>query len=331
MNSAEDQVLPTPPRPIASFIAGFDVVTNHIALILFPVVLDLFLWFGPHLRISKLMGGFPLEITPVPGAETPDISTMIRANQEFWRFIGERINLFVGLRTYPVGIPSLMLSTLPIRIPNGSPRMLELQESSLALLLFISIVLVGIIFGTLYYIMVSQAVLSDSIQFSQVVRFWPKMSLHILILTLVWAVVLIGVSIPASCLISMMILGGLSLGPFAVLIFAGLILWALFPLFFSPHGIIVHKYSIWETIKAGIRLSNITLPTTGLFLIILILLSQGLDLLWRVPPEDSWLTILGVAGHGFVTTGLVASSFVYYRDSTQWIQGLKEQLVRSSN
>jgi len=331
MKSTQPQVLPTPPRPIASFIKGFDVVTNHIVLILFPVVVDLFLWLGPHLRVSKLMGEFSLGMSPLPGAEAPEISTMMSANQEVLRTLGERLNLFIGLRTFPVGIPSLMLSTLPIRIPNGSPLMFEIQKGSLALLLFLSIVLVGFILGTFYYIMVSEAVLSDGVQLSKVVRFWPKMSLHIFVLTMIWAVILISVSIPATCLISMMILGGLSLGPFAVLIFGGLILWALFPLFFSPHGIIVHKYSVWETIKAGIRLSNITLPTTGLFLIILILLSQGLDLLWRIPPEDSWLTILGVAGHGFVTTGLVASSFVYYQDATQWIQGLKEQLVDPSS
>jgi hypothetical protein len=45
-----------------------------------------------------------------------------------------------------------------------------------------------------------------------------------------------------------------------------------------------------------------------------------LDLLWGVPTEASWLLLLGILGHAFVTTGLLASSFVYYRDALRWIR-----------
>jgi hypothetical protein len=68
-----------------------------------------------------------------------------------------------------------------------------------------------------------------------------------------------------------------------------------------------------------------TLPTTSLFLLMVLLLSAGLDLLWRVPPDTSWLALIGVLGHAFVTTGLLAASFIYYHEAVEWLQKVFEQ------
>ena len=46
----------------------------------------------------------------------------------------------------------------------------------------------------------------------------------------------------------------------------------------------------------------------------------------KMGPEDSWMTLLGIFGHSFVTTALLASSFVYYRDMTAWLQAVIEKL-----
>jgi hypothetical protein len=57
-----------------------------------------------------------------------------------------------------------------------------------------------------------------------------------------------------------------------------------------------------------------------------ILLGQGLDFLWRTPPETSWWTLIGIAGHAFVSTALLAASFVYYRDVNAWLAAVMEQM-----
>ena len=54
MESTNLKVVLTPPSLIKSLMAGFDAVSNHVSLILFSVLLDLLLWFGPHLRIARL-------------------------------------------------------------------------------------------------------------------------------------------------------------------------------------------------------------------------------------------------------------------------------------
>jgi hypothetical protein len=74
-----------------------------------------------------------------------------------------------------------------------------------------------------------------------------------------------------------------------------------------------------------------TLPTTSLFILSVLVISEGLDLLWRIPPETSWLTLVGVCGHAFITSALLAASFIYYRDADHWTQETLKMLKSQRN
>jgi hypothetical protein len=91
---------------------------------------------------------------------------------------------------------------------------------------------------------------------------------------------------------------------------------------FSPHGIIVSKSNLVTAVKVSASLLRRTLPTTVVFLLAIFLLSKGLDILWLIPSETSWMLLVGIIGHAFVATGLLASSFVYYRDAVRWVHSL---------
>ncbi len=67
-------------------------------------------------------------------------------------------------------------------------------------------------------------------------------------------------------------------------------------------------------------MTRMTLPTTALFLLSIVAISEGLNILWRVPPDNSWLTLIGVSGHAFVASALLAASFIYYRDADTYTQ-----------
>lgn len=45
-----------------------------------------------------------------------------------------------------------------------------------------------------------------------------------------------------------------------------------------------------------------------------------MDVLWNVPAENSWLMLVGIAGHTFITTGLLSATYVYYRDADLWLE-----------
>ena len=93
-----------------------------------------------------------------------------------------------------------------------------------------------------------------------------------------------------------------------------------FPLLFSAHGIYVNHLGALVSVQRSMVMTRMTLPTTALFILSIFAISEGLDILWRVPPENSWLTLVGVGGHAFITSALLAASFIYYRDADIWTQ-----------
>ena len=114
------QALPPPPGIIGSLRAGFDAIAAHIGLILMPLGLDLLLWLGPRLSISKLMQPMLDEMARIaPGSGLPqaDIDSMLA----LYREVLDRLNLLAALRTIPVGVSSLMSGRMPLAISLGHP------------------------------------------------------------------------------------------------------------------------------------------------------------------------------------------------------------------
>ena len=333
MKTTNSQILPAPPHLFRTLVAGFDTVTNHIALILFPMGLDALIWLAPRLRLKGLIETMFSNLIYRSLAMATDVETteILNSAKQIWMQLAERFNLLIFLRSYPVGIPSIMSSILPLEIPFGRPVTIEIISLGSVMALFILLTFLGVIGGTLYFSLVSQAAVLGKIQWRQQLLSWPWMSLQMCLLSLTWIVLIGGVSLPASCAISIAALGGMTLGQCAVLLYGGLLIWIIFPLLFSPHGILINQDKFWHSIKQGVRITRMTLPTTSLFFLSIFLITQGLDFLWRVPPESSWLMVIGIAGHAFVTTGVLAASFVYYERADLWIKSLQDQIKNLPN
>ena len=330
MNTTDPQVLPAPPSLMKALMAGFDAISNHVGLIIFPVVLDLFLWLGPHIQIFSLIRSFFNQAGILQEMQAPETADMMKATRDAWLGLAEHFNLLSLLRSYPVGIPSLMVTRAPVSGPNGGPVVWEASSWLLVIGLWVVLSLIGLLAGSYYFSLVGQAALNHEVQWGLSLQQWPWTALQVILLALFWLALLIGVSIPFSCLLSLAFVAGAGVGGFGFLIFGGLLAWLLFPLVFSPHGIFVYRQKMWASVKEGVRLTRLTLPSTGLFLLIVLLLSEGLDLLWEVPAESSWFSLVGVAGHAFITTGLLAASFVYYRDADRWVHRMLQQAKMSS-
>ncbi len=319
----EREHLPTPPKVLQALQTGFDAITRHISLVLFPLALDLFIWFAPHLRIKHYIERLIVEINALPALTSTEFKDAMQLSQDIWSLIAERFNIFVVIRSYPVGIFSIMSSILPLKNPVGEPVFVEFSSLGIALLLAILLVVVGIVLGGLYFSSVAQAALQDEVRWRKLLHDWPWVSGQALLLTLAWLIIFLCVAVFGGCLISGVTLFSDTMGQAAILFYTTLVTWLLFPLFFSAHGIFVNKESAWRSLLRGVQLTNLTFIKTGLFILSLILLVQGLNALWQIPPEDSWLMLISIAGHAFISTGALAASFVYYRDMAQWAQKMR--------
>jgi hypothetical protein len=314
-------MLPPPPGLLASLMAGFDSVATHIAVILPPVLLDLFLWLGPHLRLKgflqPLIDRLPSLALALPSG-FPDLPTV----QAAWTDIADKFNLFALLRTFPVGTTSLLSFEMSAQTPVGAPVSLDAGSFLGILGWACCLVFLGWIIGALYYYWISRVALKPEAGSLQ------KSLIQAVFLSLIWMGLLFFFGLPALLLLSVLTAISPVLGQ--VVAFAGaiILIWMVMPVFFSVHGIFTLQLDAIRAILSSLRMVRFTLPNTGLFLLAFLILNQGLNFLWNTPPHDSWLMLVGIAGHAFVSTALLASSFIYYRDINAWLKVVFEQLQR---
>jgi hypothetical protein len=139
----------------------------------------------------------------------------------------------------------------------------------------------------------------------------------VLSLILLMAVIVLG--FPAMCLVSSLILFLPGLGTLPFMVIGLALVWIMLPMSFSPHGIFFGGMNASRSIVTSFRLVRSLMAGSGMFLIMVIMLGYGLDTLWSTPGVDSWMLLVGIFGHGFISCGLLASTFIFYRDGLKWL------------
>jgi len=324
----EQAKFPPPPGLVASLARGFDSVANHVALILPPVLLDLFLWLGPRLRIQQFLQPI-INMIPLLPFTTPPAPADLAAFQQRLTDFASHFNLFSVLRTFPVGTPSLLSWSLPGTNAASfrSPANLEAGSFFGVTGWTLLLALVGLLVGCLYYYWVSGAAIQREKEHSLFHAIKQTFAVSLL-----WGGLFLLVGLPAATFVSLVlqVIPASLVGIAAFLVIAVLI-WLALPFFFSPYGIYTSKMNALNAFLSSLHMVRYTLPNTGLFLLAFLIINQGLNLLWNTPSQASWWMLVGIAGHAFVSTALLAASFIYYRDINAWLKTVLEQLQQQAN
>jgi hypothetical protein len=319
----EQSKLPPPPGLISTMVRGFDSVASHVLVIVPPILLDLFLWLGPHLRLKGFLQEFLDQLPTLAKAfpsSIPDLETM----QQAWMLFMNRFNLFMLLRTFPVGITSLLSFEMPVDTPLGNPVSLDAGSFLGIVSWALVLTLVGWSVGALYYHWISGVALKPTPG-----TFWSSLK-QTMLLSIIWLGMLIVFGLPALLLLSVITLFSPLLGQVMYFTGALLLIWLAMPVFFSVHGIFTLQLDAFRSILGSLRMVRFTLPNTGLFLLVFVLINTGLNFLWNTPTFNSWWTLVGIAGHAFISTALLAASFIYYRDINAWLTVVLDQLQKQT-
>ncbi|MDO9088173.1 MAG: hypothetical protein Q7U53_18340 [Anaerolineaceae bacterium] len=325
MNTKIDNQKLAPPRLIPTLLAGFNTVANHIGLILFPLGLDLLIWFGPQLKLEKLLTPIYTQVFQAMIAyNNPDMQQLLETSQSEMGLILGRVNLTSSLSTFPIGIPSLLSSQGISKTPLGAPTIFEMPSIGLIVLITLLFIIIGLMLGSLYLsaIAYSTSNKTEKINLQMIVKKLVKGTGLSILLVIILLVLLI----PVLFTISLFSLFSPVLSQIVLLISTFILIWLLIPLIFSPHGIFTKDMGILQSILHSIKVVRAYLPGTGMFLLAAILIAQGLDLLWVAAPTDSWLTLIGITGHAFIYTALIAASFIYYQKGCEWTEELLEKI-----
>ena len=314
----------SPPKIISSILAGFNAVANNIYLILMPIILDLFLLFGPKLRLKNVLDPYLQQaIKNLYSFSTVEMKDMVDLTREMWSTFLTEFNLFSLLRTYPIGIPSLLAGQSIQSSPVGSSPIIDVNTWGELIVFSILLIMIGIVIGSIYFNEVERNSRGSKRPYSVQVSIWQIIQSYLLTGALF---ILLGVFlIPSSIVVSLIAIFNPIIAQIVLLLTMLIAIWLFIPVFFSPHGIFASQQNALVSIMTSYRLVRSYLPGTGLFMVLILLFSQGLNLIWLIPPSTSWFILVGIAGHSFVSTSLLAASFNYYLLGTNWMKAVIEQ------
>lgn len=305
---------------IQAIKAGMDVISSHLSILLFPLALDALLWFGPRLSVHSIMISIFDQVVTLNAQNNLPVKDLLDNKDEFIEAF-THFNLLAVLRTFPVGVSSLLSGNITITNPLGAQSVVEIgSEGSLIGWLFL-LTFIGWTLGGLYFNWVSVVTGQREMGAN-----FGRAVMQTLFFSLILTGIMFMIGVPAMFFLG--ILGMINPGilQVAVFVLALLSAWIIVPVFFAPHGMYLRGQNAFYSIYASLRMARFTLPTSSMFVLAVFVISQGLNFLWAVPADDSWMRLVGIVGHAFVTTALLAASFIYYRDLNAWLEIVFERL-----
>jgi hypothetical protein len=325
MDVTQTQNLPAPPGIINSIKAGFDIIATHITAILLPLLLNLFLWLGPRLRMDALFDSLKMDVVSI--WKTSGISPEdIQRAMDLYEKTLPRINLFWIFHTIPIGISSLFLPKGISQTPLGDPVIWQVSAASLLGWIFF-LTLFGWIGGGLYFRSVAWlAMANKEAQLLSVSR----AIVQTILISIFWGIFSVMIGVPIFLILAVALQFNTFIANLLVLFLSLASMWVIVPLFFWPHGVFLKHQNVITSILSSVQMMRFTLPTSSMFVLTVFLMTFGLNFLWSIPPENSWMTLVGIFGNSFVATALLAASFVYYRDMNIWLQNVIDRLKLNS-
>jgi hypothetical protein len=313
-----------PPRLIGALLAGFNLVARKAYLLILPMALDLLLWFGPHLKLSTLLGPTIQEMIDTPVASGVDSTPFFDLLHSFQTFVG-RFNLLAWLSVRPLGIPSLMSMVFPVHTPFGNPYSYEIKSIVQAFLGMLLFGLLGLFFASLYYGMVARATANPKENFTFGRTVWEFLQIFSLVVLIL--ILTIAISIPILIFSWLLFLINQAVASIALTVCAFLLLWVIIPFVFTPHGIYAAGQNLFRSLLISWRLVRAFYPGVTLFLLAVLVISELMQRLWIGAPDNSWLMLASIFGNAFISTALLAASFVYYRSAAAWARNPRKDPI----
>ncbi len=298
------------PGVIATITAGFELTTSHPWLIAFPILVDLFFWLGPRLSIEQLV-----ERSQRILATDPGLSGMVEQISE----LSASYNLFTALSVPLIGVPALMSGASPERTPLA-PAIFGLSDATEFIGLLIVLTLGGLLLTAIYLSLIAlvlrkgkDGALSALMKLIAFMKSTAVAWIRLLILGIFLVVTILFIMLPILPLAYMVAL--LSQGLGLMVLMLGIV-FVITYMSMSVPSIIIDRRPVGVSIVHSVRIVRRHLLPTMNLLLLVILIGWGTNLLWHMADTGNWLTLISIAGHGFVSTALVSSIFIFYRDRT---------------
>lgn len=325
---------PAPPIGVIEALAsGFDTVVGCFALMLIPLVLDILLWVGPRFTIQPLAEDLYFQewlpyVMEEPGDQREFLQPLTdilseAASDEDLQYLPSG-----GTLTLMTARAFLLSSRTAEALPfHFIPPVWIIDREADWLGIMVAAFVLGTALTTLQIAMVGQQIQGGRLEMGRLFRSLPLMWLRLVGFGVVMMAMVLFILMPVSILYAMFLIVGQNAASMVMWFGRFIIIWSGTFLFFTIHGIVMNNRGVLRSLWDSIRVVHWNLPATILLLLLIVTLGVGLSMAWLQAPLGSWLALLGIAGNAFVTTGLIAATFVFFQDRYRYWNEIREMLL----
>lgn len=341
---------PTPPvGVIESLTQGFEVVAGHLFLLILPLLLDAALWLGPRVSFAPVIESLteeyyhafwqPLAVTTDPEIEQ---SWDDFVNLFAYALGGKHVQYFpfspflnlpmLSMPDLPaipmIGVPSLMTDREAHALPfDYEPPVWKIRSLGGLVGIRLAGLLGGFIFGCVYLFLITGEIKdnpeNEQWSFSRIVFILLQFFAFGIIMPLLLAMILL----PFGILTLGLVPFNAGLAGLAALFGRVLVLWLGIFVAFTVQGMLLHNRNVLGAIWDSIRVVQWNMSPTMFLILLILLLSWALGFVWKLVDDSSWLALIAIAGHAFISTGLTATLFIYYKDRYRYWHEARERLL----
>jgi hypothetical protein len=322
---------------INSLSSGFDAITKRLWLIFIPVLLDIYLWMGPRLSIYQLVKR-ALSLVTLPTSVGPEELSALMETRGLLEQVSQTFNAFSFLIIRKLGMPSLIspntwLETLGITLnisrlvtfqaPEASflsrpLPIIEVRSESVFLGLYLLLTLVGMLIGCSYLGLIAQEVRDDRVNVAHVLRrVWIWWTRVVMIALLIFVGLLV-LGVPLLAIVALISLLSENLAQlissFVIVSSLWVGIWLYIYLFFFVNALILNDAGILQALWNSFNVVRRSFWSTIGLMLLIGLIGAGFSIIWRMLSTSSWGTLLAIVGNAYIGSGLVATSFAFYRD-----------------
>ena len=307
--------------------AGFNAVNRNVWLLIFPIAIDLFLWWGPQPTAGPMLERWLSQVPPaqLSGTLGPNFEENRRSAVDSLRR-GEgaaRYNLLSLLAPWPMGTPAFLAPPLPFVPPQirGEGPMLALDSPASVLAVVLASMVLGLMLATLFYGLLAQGVREGRAGLARFLPDFAQLTVWVVALFFLMIAAIVFATAPFVALyVATQTMGPQSVAAAIASVMAailvGVALWAFIYLFFTPHAVYVSKVAPLVAIQNSILVVRYNFWSSVGLILLMLLISEGLHVLWQQLAFSVRTAgiAMSIVGHIYISAGLAAAGMTYYKE-----------------
>ncbi|MBI4235967.1 MAG: hypothetical protein HY688_01250 [Chloroflexi bacterium] len=306
----------TYPGLIDTIGAGFGVVTRRLALLLIPIFVDVALVTAPPVSFAPLLGqaveGYKALLqqaasNPASGV-SPEQATQLDDQVKELQSASKGVNL-LALAAWRVPSAARMAE------PAGGAFAVQVSDWGTVTLAGLGLGLGGLLLAALYLGALGQYVRYGNFSPLRYAAGLLRQGPRLLGYTLVLLGAAVGFAVPALGVTALLVRFVPPLGAFMVTLAGAVVLWAAVYLYFVDGAIFVAESGVFLAIRQSFETVRRHFWSALGLILLSVIIGIGTSIVWSwlVPTGLPWVLLASV-GNAYIATGLIAASFIYFRD-----------------